>query len=248
MKGLEEHLNGHDPHEEFIIDKLNLKTNKMQKIVKAILKVMDEVKGIDKSLTVGAGRNSYKGVSDRDVKLIIGSAMLKNGLTILPIGIEKETKLNRWDEEWQGNIKRKQSIFTEVKTKYLLLHDSGESIELCGYGHGVDSQDKSAGKATTYALKYCLLYTFLVPTGKIDDADTESSNIIDVPKTIIKKKIEKGRFENAIDAIRKGKYTTEELKQSFKLSKSQLSQIDTLNIALSDLKALDELKTKLDKK
>ena len=32
MKGLEEHLNGHDPHQEFIIDKLNLKTNKMDKL------------------------------------------------------------------------------------------------------------------------------------------------------------------------------------------------------------------------
>jgi hypothetical protein len=37
--------------------------------------------------------------------------------------------------------------------------------------YGVDSQDKGAGKATTYALKYALLYSFLVPTGDIDDTD-----------------------------------------------------------------------------
>ena len=51
-----------------------------------------------------------------------------------------------------------------------------------GYGHGVDSQDKSAGKATTYALKYALLYAFLVPTGKIDDADNTHSEEISTPK------------------------------------------------------------------
>jgi hypothetical protein len=70
-----------------------------------------------------------------------------------------------------------------VKTTYLLLHESGESMELQGYGHGVDSQDKGAGKATTYALKYTLLYTFLVPTGKIDDSDNDHSDNKEVPKT-----------------------------------------------------------------
>ena len=49
--------------------------------------------------------------------------------------------------------KSKQSVFTDAHTKYLLLHTSGESIELSGYGQGVDTQDKGAGKATTYALK-----------------------------------------------------------------------------------------------
>ena len=49
-----------------------------------------------------------------------------------------------------------------------------------GYGHGIDSQDKAPGKATTYALKYALLYTFMVATGKIDDADSTHSDDIPV--------------------------------------------------------------------
>ena len=61
-----------------------------------------------------------------------------------------------------------------------------------GYGHGVDSQDKSAGKATTYALKYALLNTFLVPTGDIDDTDNTHSDTYDQPpktaqKTVLQK-------------------------------------------------------------
>jgi hypothetical protein len=160
----------------------------MKNIAQAILKVMEDVKGIDKTMTIGTGSSSYKGVPDQEVKKVIGESMKKNGLTILPISVEPTLKIDRWEEidqyskETPKATKTKQSIFTEVKTKYLLLHESGESIELAGYGHGVDTQDKGAGKATTYALKYTLLYTFLVPTGKIDDADVTHSETYETPK------------------------------------------------------------------
>lgn len=154
----------------------------MVNLAKAILSVMNEVKGIDKSMTVGTGASSYKGVPDQEVKKIIGEAMQRNGLTILPLEVTPSTRIERWEESYNGQVKVKQSIFTEVATKYLLLHESGESQVISGYGHGVDSQDKGAGKATTYALKYALLYTFLVPTGKIDDADTTHSDNIETPK------------------------------------------------------------------
>lgn len=158
----------------------------MENLTKAILRVMKEVKGIDKNTVVGSGSNAYKGVSDQEVKKIIGESMAKNGLVILPIEVIPKTEVTRWEEESFYNGKsngtrRKQSTFTEVRTRYLLMHESGESIELQGYGHGSDTQDKSAGKATTYALKYTLLYTFLVPTGKIDDTDTTHSEAIETP-------------------------------------------------------------------
>ena len=155
----------------------------MENLSKAIIAVMNDVKGIEKSMTVGEGRMSYKGVPDKEVKKIIGASMAKNGLAMLPIDVEANTKIERWEEaDYSGKIKTKQSVFTEVKTKYLLLHTSGESLQISCYGHGVDSQDKGAGKATTYALKYALLYSFLVPTGDIDDADAMHSQEIETPK------------------------------------------------------------------
>lgn len=154
----------------------------MKEIAKAIQAVMEEVKGIDKTQVVGTGSSSYKGVPDQEVKKIIGGAMQKHGLCLLPIGVEPTTRIDRWEETYSGQSKPKQAVFTEVKTKYLLLHTSGESIEVCGYGHGTDSQDKGAGKSTTYALKYTLLYMFLVPTGKIDDADNSHSDSYETPK------------------------------------------------------------------
>ena len=158
----------------------------MKQLAKAIISVMKEVKGMEKNSRVGAGtRAAYDGTKDSDVKEAFNNALSKNGLAMIPISIEDETKIDRWEEEntWNGKttLKQKQSVFTKVKTKYLLLHESGESVEVAGYGHGVDAQDKGAGKATTYALKNALLYTFLTPVGKIDDSDTTHSAQIETP-------------------------------------------------------------------
>lgn len=150
----------------------------MIEINKAIIAVMNEVKNVEKTMDVGTGGSSYKGVSDKVVKEILQPILAKNGLAIVPTDVIAKTSTTTWVDQYN---KQKQSTLTEVTTKYLLIHSSGESIELAGYGHGVDSQDKGAGKATTYALKYALLYTFLIPTGKIDDADNEHSDNIEVP-------------------------------------------------------------------
>jgi hypothetical protein len=155
----------------------------MKLLAKAVLQVMKEVKGMEKNSKVGAGtRSSYDGTKDQDVKEVFNNALYNAGLCMLPIGIEEETQIDRWQEENNYGKKQKQSVFTKVKTKYLLLHESGESVELAGYGHGVDAQDKGAGKATTYAMKNALLYSFVTPVGKIDDTDTTHSNAITTPK------------------------------------------------------------------
>lgn len=166
----------------------------MKNLTKAVISVMKAVNGIEKNTTVGSGRNSYKGVNDKDVKAVYKKAMEDNGLCILPISINETTDVVRWEEKTDYGMKKKQSVFTKVNTKYLLLHESGESIEIAGYGHGVDSSDKGAGKATTYAMKYALLYSFMTPTGDIDDSDkTHSDDVVKPPsrKTLTKDKIEK---------------------------------------------------------
>lgn len=143
---------------------------------------------MEKNSNVGSGKNAYNGTKDQDVKEVFNDALARNGLCILPIDVQEETQVDRWEavDPWSKSnpkeTKMYQSVFTKVKTKYLLLHESGESQELAGYGHGVDPQDKGAGKATTYALKNTLLYAFLTPVGKIDDAETTHSNDIATPK------------------------------------------------------------------
>jgi hypothetical protein len=208
-------------------------------LAKAIIAVMQEVKGIEKSMTIGSGNSAYKGVPDQEVKKIIGESMAKNGLCILPIGVEPKIQIDRWEETAYDNYqkkevtKQKQSVFTEVITKYLLLHSSGESIELSGYGHGIDSQDKGAGKSTTYALKYTMLYTFLVPTGKIDDADMVHSDSIQTPKPTLTEQVETA----------KAKIITATTLEDLKAKWSTLNKIEQAFQEVIELK--DKLKTTL---
>jgi len=161
----------------------------MENITKAIISVMSEVKNIWKNTTVWTGTNSYKAVSDADVKKAIRESMEKNWLSIVCTWVTSRMKLDRWEEvdtwakvkEWEEKpMKTKQSIFTEVDTTYLLMHTSWESQVLAWYGQWVDTQDKGAGKATTYALKNTLINTFLVPTW--EDTDNTHSDDIAVPQ------------------------------------------------------------------
>lgn len=207
----------------------------MKQIAKAILSVMKEVKGMEKNSQVGEGRNSYSGTKDQDVKEVFNEALERNGLCILPTGIDENTQVDRWEQLYNGVIQQKQSFFTKVKTTYLLLHESGESIQLMGYGHGVDPQDKGAGKATTYALKNCLLYTFLTPVGKIDDADTTHSDNIQVPKTRdVKGDIVKGLL-NKMNSLE----TLAELATTYKALSPELQREPSI------LKLKEQLKLKL---
>ena len=155
----------------------------MDKLAAAVIAVMKDVRGMEKSSKVGQGRASYNGTKDSDVKEVFNDAMAKHGLCMIPQDIHEDTKIDSWDETTQFGTKRKQSVFTRVKVDYLLLHKSGQSMRVAGYGHGVDPQDKAAGKATTYAMKNALLYTFMTPVGKIDDTETTHSNDIPVPGT-----------------------------------------------------------------
>ena len=149
----------------------NFKSESIAELTKAVCATILEINGIDKNMTVGEGSYSYKGVSDKDVKNVVGKAMAKNGLAIIPIGIDADTDITKY--QYQG--KQKQQVFVKANTFYLLMHTSGEWIRTVGLGHGIDSQDKAPGKATTYALKYNMLYSFAVSTGQIDDTDTEHS-------------------------------------------------------------------------
>jgi len=156
----------------------------MENLFKAINKVMQDVEWVAKNMTVWSGNNSYKWVADKDVKLALRESMIKNWLSILPIWWKPKIQIDRWEEvdsyskTWA--MKTKQSIFTEIETEYMLCHSSWESIKVWWYWQWVDTQDKWAWKATTYALKNTLLNMFMIPTWI--DTDNTHSDEYDVPK------------------------------------------------------------------
>ena len=193
----------------------------MKNLINAVNNVMSKVGNIEKNLNVGAGKSSYKGVADKDVKHLVGRAMQEENLVMLPVKIEPTTKVERWVEDTNYGPKQKQSVFTEVLVTYKLIHESGESIELQGYGHGVDSQDKSAGKATTYAMKYAILYAFMIATGDIDDADKTHSE--EAPKPAPKKEAltqEHPKWATVFKAVQEGTANVTYVKKKFTITKA----------------------------
>ena len=194
----------------------------MENITKAIIKVMSEVKNIWKNTTVWTGTNSYKAVSDADVKRAIRLSMEANWLSIICTWVTSRMKIDRWEEvdTWSKiepkPMKTKQSVFTEVDTTYLLLHTSWESVQLAWYGQWVDTQDKGAGKATTYALKNTLINTFLIPTW--EDTDNTHSDDISVPQKQYwdKPKPKYFNYKDLVEVVEAGNTTEAEIAKVIK--------------------------------
>ena len=203
-----------------------------KEITKAIIAVMWEVNCIWKNTVVWKWNSAYKAVWDKDVKEAIRVSMIKNWLSILQIGVEWNIKIDRWEEEvtWNNEtkIKTKQSVFTDVKTNYLLLHISWESIELAWYWQWVDAQDKGAGKATTYALKNTLINIFLIPTW--EDTDNTHSNDIAVPqKNDDLPWFDDSNYDKLADLIWEWKiFTYSDVKKKYKISKANRAKLENI--------------------
>lgn len=216
-----------------------------KEITKAIIEVMKEVQIIWKNTTVWSWNNSYKATSDRDVKETIRSSMEKNWLVIAPIWLKETIQVDRWEEEdnWSKStpkaMKTKQSVFTQVNTKYILLHTSWESIELAWYWQGIDSQDKWAWKATTYALKNVLLNLFLIPTWE-DTDNTHSEDIKTPPKKSDTKQFYNDT-EKHIDAWRDA---VSDWKTTWKAILKKITVTDWLSINWKDKKLILDLDNK----
>lgn len=143
----------------------------MKNLYQKISKVMQDVTYLQKDDSVGFGNNKYRAITEEKVTTEVGKSMRKHGLVILPIGVEER----REDfDVVRANGKHGTDRITTITTKYLVADsESGESMEVCSAGAGVDSQDKGIGKALTYAYKYLLLRMFAVPTG--EDPDKQAS-------------------------------------------------------------------------
>ena len=89
----------------------------MKLISKAIIKVTQSVKTLEKNATVGFGRNSYDGTKMFDVMIAFNQIMSDNGLSILTTDVQDDVRVERWEE----NGRTRQSIFCSVKVRYLLL-------------------------------------------------------------------------------------------------------------------------------
>lgn len=138
-------------------------------IYEKIQAVSEEIKNVEKNLTISAGQSSYKAVSEKDVLNAVKKAEVKFKIISIPykqeiIKQEVIESINKYND----------TIITlidtiKMTTKIINLEDTTETIEIETLAKGVDAQDKGLGKASTYARKYALLNVYKIITGEDPD-------------------------------------------------------------------------------
>ena len=143
-------------------------------VYEKILAVMSAVNYLNKDGFVETGKGKgYKALTDEKVLAAVRPALVAAGLVILPVKMEQQ----RTDEQvkaYDGSTKTNR--ITDVSVTYRIINVSNpdDFVEVVSSGTGVDTQDKGIGKAMTYAKKYAILNSFLIPSG--EDTDQISSD------------------------------------------------------------------------
>ena len=147
--------------------------------------ISTELMTVAKNLEVGVGQNKYKAVGEADVLRAIKPLEAKYKVYSYPFSrsiIESGTVESA---NYKGEVKKNLFERIEVIYRFINIEDPKEYIDITSYGDGIDSQDKSVGKAMTYADKYALLKAYKIITGEDPDQnpseDLNSSNVKKAP-------------------------------------------------------------------
>lgn len=142
-------------------------------VYEKILNVMNEVGYLNKDGFVETGKGKgYKALTDEKVLTAIRPVMVKHRLVMLPIKTEHR-RIDEKVKDYQGNEKTNRITDVDMTFRIIDVDDPTSFIDVVSSGTGVDTQDKGIGKAQTYAKKYALLNSFLIPSG--EDTDQISS-------------------------------------------------------------------------
>lgn len=143
-------------------------------VYEKILSVMSAVNYLNKDGFVETGKGKgYKALTDEKVLGAVRPALVAAGLVILPVKMEQQ----RTDEQvkaYDGSTKTNRITDVSVTYRIINVEDPKDYVEVVSAGTGVDTQDKGIGKAMTYAKKYAILNSFLIPSG--EDTDQISSD------------------------------------------------------------------------
>lgn len=140
--------------------------------------ITTELSTVAKNLEVGVGKSKYNAVGEADVLRAVKPLEAKYGVYSYPCSrtiIESGTIENESIDYTTKEKLIKRNLFEriEVVYRFVNIENPEEYIDITSYGDGIDSQDKSVGKAMTYADKYALLKAYKIITG--DDPDQNAS-------------------------------------------------------------------------
>ena len=143
-------------------------------IYQRMLAIASELETITKNLEIKSPTQSYKAVGEADVLHAVKPLEEKYGVYSYPVSREIiESAVIEFTNKY-GDVKK--TFFERIKTVYRFVNvdKPDEYIDQESLGDGMDTADKSVGKAMTYSDKYSLLKAYKAVTG--DDPDQYASD------------------------------------------------------------------------
>ena len=154
--------------------------------------ISTELMTVAKNLEVGVGSSKYKAVGEADVLRAVKPLESKYRVYSYPISrrvIESGVlETEGVDYKTKERVVKKQ-LYERIETTYrsVNIDNPSDYIEIISLADGIDSGDKSTGKAMTYSDKYALLKAYKIVTG--DDPDQYASEELRTFSPLIKSKI-----------------------------------------------------------
>lgn len=140
--------------------------------------VSNQIKNIEKNMTVGKGNYAYKAVQDIDVVLEVKKAEAKYGLVSIPIKQELvKSEIIEVVKDGGGKSIQYMDI-VKMTLRIINLDKTDEFVDVESFGRGLDSGDKGFGKASTYARKYALLNAYKIATGEDPDENKSKEQVL----------------------------------------------------------------------
>lgn len=204
---------------------------KKMNIYEKMQKITEEMGVIQKNLSIQAGSNKYKAVSERDI--LDNVKPLETKYRVYSYPYERnilQSDILVKETEYQGKITKTNSLFMRIGTIYRFVNiDIPEQyIDITSYADGIDTGDKATGKAMTYADKYALMKAYKISTG--DDPDKDAS-----PENGYTKKPKIDYRKELINYCQKNGIDLKEVAKNYQMTGKKLSNDDYFDI-LEDIK------------
>lgn len=181
---------------------LSLEERQKMNIYEKMSYITNELKNIEKDLTVSTGnKSSYKALSETAILNAVKPLEQKYGV----YSYAKQRRLiesNVFERENKSTGNKSNTYFMRIEViyKFVNIDNPQEVLETTTFADGLDNGDKASGKAMTYADKYALMKSYKISTG--EDPDQQTSN----PKN------DNERFEISLDMYVDENYAREIIK------------------------------------
>lgn len=217
-------------------------------IFERLLAISADLATVAKNLDVSVGKGGkYKAVGEADVLRAVKPLEAKHRVYSYPFS--REIVESGMIESGIEGSTRKQ-MFERIRTVYRFVNIDApeEFVDITTYGDGIDSGDKSVGKAMTYADKYALLKAYKIVTGADPDNDGSEPLHGSTVKNVLDPKLVQEAQEIEIDLQKAAAYlrkpvealTNEELRACIDRKKQYLAREKSREAAPAAPKAPEE--------